>query len=63
MGFFNRDFRCFDNDSIDTAAMMESIFESTVDSGWSSGFGSGTDPWDNGSFPSADTSSWNNSDN
>lgn len=59
MGFFNRDYRCFDNDSIDTAAMMESIFESAYDAGLTV-TASGTD--DVCSLGSTVTSSWNSDD-
>lgn len=31
MGFFNRDYRCFDGDSIDTAAMIEGAFDFSHD--------------------------------
>jgi len=62
MGFFNRDFRCFDNDSIDMAAMMESIWESACSSDSSTDFGSNSDTWSSDSFSSDNTGSWSSSD-
>jgi len=59
MGFFNRDFRCFDNDSIDTAAMMESIFESTYDAGQPENAAGIDDIWSTGSTADG---SWSSSD-
>lgn len=62
MGFFNRDYRCFDNDSIDTAAMMENIFESSHNDNRSAGICSGTDPWEAGNSFTTSNSMWDTSD-
>jgi hypothetical protein len=50
MGFFNRDYRCFENDSIDTAAMFERAFDFGHDTAGSLMTCSFDDSW------SADTS-------
>jgi len=61
MGFFNRDYRCFDNDSIDTAAMFESIWETTTACDTTTDFNC-SDSWSNDSFSSDCTVSWPSSD-
>lgn len=49
MGFFNRDYRCFDGDSIDVAARMESIYSSIYE-----------DTWGSSSTETDTSSTWNN---
>jgi hypothetical protein len=47
--FFDRNYRCFDEDSIDVAARMESICSAIYEA-----------PWSSSSSDSGNSSDWNN---
>lgn len=61
MGLFNRDFRSFDNNSIDTAAMFESAWETTLSGVSATACSFSADSWNDDSYSAHCSSSWNSS--